>query len=843
MGHRHSSVAKATKGQKVLETIVSGWEATHEIAEGNFTFDDGKKLWSAYDLDGSGFLERGEGIAFFKDIYRRKMQVANSEQRNRLNKCIKNPDDLDRWATGCFTRMDKNQDGKIEWVEFFSTARNYQEERKKAIARMMITGYFRGWAEGLRTRIKVYRMALAEIETMEEKQATIESKKIRTLRRKFSQRMLEELKKENPNLPDIKKSSMYQVRQEDEGDSELLRRYERLQSFMDKKKVTAALKSPTGKFRKWVSMKNKLSVRRKPSTEALRELMAKSRARAQSEQTTQINLGFVTAMMDRIAARELIERKTCLLIIRKAKEILTKEQNVCRFTLKKDMRITIVGDLHGQIPDLLHIFHLNGLPGARNAYVFNGDWVDRGEILFPRSVFLNRGNHEAVDINDFSGFLDECKEKYDHQIYQEFNEAFASCPLATLINEKIFVVHGGLPRDDMMINELLTINRFITEVDYEHPDHCILADLIWSDPEEYMEGRIPNDRRGAGQLFGPDVLEVFMEMNDLSTVVRSHEAKQEGYEYLWGDSLITVFSASNYCGTQGNDGAILVYESDLKRKIITWNLSNTSQLASSGTHGRFNLRMSATKKSKGESVKSILTMKLAKLIQQSRLKLIEGFEKVSKSGLVKRSQWGIILKKELNLPKVPFLMFQKILGVPAYGVDGRIKGPIDYMQWMLQFNSERFNSTQMDEKEAKQVANMLEEDVKSPKDKATRNLSDLERFLSNHTTKITSLFRYFDFDGDGLVTEKDFKNGIQSMAEVYAESFTQKEIDALTKRIFVGNSSKNGISIDVFVQVLKQRDPALFYAVSSSPGSSHLSLSSIPVRELKKTEASAEKKK
>jgi len=60
---------------------------------------------------------------------------------------------------------------------------------------MRITGFFRGWAEGLRVRIKIYRWALAEIESREERKALYESKKQRELRKKFNRMMLKELKK------------------------------------------------------------------------------------------------------------------------------------------------------------------------------------------------------------------------------------------------------------------------------------------------------------------------------------------------------------------------------------------------------------------------------------------------------------------------------------------------------------------------------------------------------------------------------------------------------------------------------------------------------------------------
>jgi hypothetical protein len=68
-------------------------------------------------------------------------------------------------------------------------------------------------------------------------------------------------------------------------------------------------------------------------------------------------------------------------------------------------------------------------------------------------------------------------------------------------------------------------------------------------------------------FFGPDVTERFCATNGISLVVRSHECVPEGYQFAHDNRLLTVFSASRYCGRGTNRGAFLVFNSDLTHSI------------------------------------------------------------------------------------------------------------------------------------------------------------------------------------------------------------------------------------------------------------------------------------
>ena len=88
------------------------------------------------------------------------------------------------------------------------------------------------------------------------------------------------------------------------------------------------------------------------------------------------------------------------------------------------------------------------------------------KIKFPENFFLLRGNHESATINRQYGFYDECKRRYNVKIWKIFIECFNCLPVAAVIDDNIFCVHGGLSPDLIYINQLKGIVRPTDVPDY-----------------------------------------------------------------------------------------------------------------------------------------------------------------------------------------------------------------------------------------------------------------------------------------------------------------------------------------------------------------------------------------
>jgi len=256
---------------------------------------------------------------------------------------------------------------------------------------------------------------------------------------------------------------------------------------------------------------------------------------------------------------EIIKESEVKALCQKAMEILMEESNVQRV----DAPVTICGDIHGQFYDLMELFKVGGECPDTN-YLFLGDFVDRGfysvetfllllalKVRYPDRITLIRGNHESRQITQVYGFYDECLRKYGSvNVWRYCTEVFDYLSLSALIEDKVFCVHGGLSPSITTLDQIRVIDRK-QEVPHDGP----MCDLLWSDPED-IEGWGLSPR-GAGYLFGANVVKQFNHTNGLELIPRAHQLVMEGYKYMFDKSLVTVWSAPNYCYRCGNVAAIL----------------------------------------------------------------------------------------------------------------------------------------------------------------------------------------------------------------------------------------------------------------------------------------------
>jgi serine/threonine-protein phosphatase PP1 catalytic subunit len=130
-------------------------------------------------------------------------------------------------------------------------------------------------------------------------------------------------------------------------------------------------------------------------------------------------------------------------------------------------------------------------------------------------------------------------------------------PVAAIVADKIFCMHGGLSPELKSFEQVRKLQR-PTGV----PDTGLLCDLLWADPEQIV-GWGESDR-GVSYIFGPDVVDTFCKRFNIDLICRAHQVVEDGYEFFAGRRLVTIFSAPNYCGEFDNCGSMMAVDEGLK---------------------------------------------------------------------------------------------------------------------------------------------------------------------------------------------------------------------------------------------------------------------------------------
>eukprot|EP00056_Hartaetosiga_gracilis_P007744 m.111762 g.111762 ORF g.111762 m.111762 type:complete len:579 (-) comp12769_c0_seq2:26-1762(-) len=282
----------------------------------------------------------------------------------------------------------------------------------------------------------------------------------------------------------------------------------------------------------------------------------------------------------------------------------------------------VLGDLHGNLRDLQYFaaqFWRAGVDICPSDLLFLGDYVDRGphsteviayllalKVLYPKKVFLLRGNHELESVcgnvdyygeGSFRAQLSAMATRVGMgDALEETWDALMMCfdwmPLAATIDKNIFCCHAGLPRATMspaskkgekresILDRIRKLPRPLIEEEHiDGTDDCIAMDILWADPatsrEKHIMGKhglppgfaLNLERGGDACVFGEDAVAAFSKETNLNFVLRAHQPPNRGIRYQAGAKVITVFSSSHYCGM--NNSAALVVVSRDQLDIVT----------------------------------------------------------------------------------------------------------------------------------------------------------------------------------------------------------------------------------------------------------------------------------
>ncbi|XP_078265460.1 serine/threonine-protein phosphatase with EF-hands 1 isoform X4 [Rhinoraja longicauda] len=439
-------------------------------------------------------------------------------------------------------------------------------------------------------------------------------------------------------------------------------------------------------------------------------------------------------------------------LLLETKNILKKMPNINHLSTRYSKDITVCGDLHGKLDDLLLIFHKNGHPMPKKSYVFNGDFVDRGEnsveviiilfaffLIYPKDVHLNRGNHEDCVMNIRYGFKKEVLSKYKSQglkILQLFQDVFRWLPLATIIDSKVLVVHGGIS-DTTDLDFLASVER------------QRIADILWSDPRK-GDGCFPNTRRGGGCYFGEDVTEKMLRKYKLKLLIRSHECKQDGYEVCHNGKVITIFSASNYYAMGSNLGAYIKIGPDLVPHFVKYRVSKSTRKLT------LQQRVSVVEETALKDLREKLFTHQAEIITAFR------YFDPDRTGEISSSEWASAMHSALHL-NVPWRTLRPRLA------KNFANGKVDYLSTFKDLKFEqplKEVQTHLNEAMCRHRANL--EIIFGMISKSRTGLISMEEFqqtwklFSSHmnvhvdNSYVDDLARSIDFNNDGFIEFNEF---------------------------------------------------------------------------------------
>ncbi len=215
----------------------------------------------------------------------------------------------------------------------------------------------------------------------------------------------------------------------------------------------------------------------------------------------------------------------------------------------------VIGDLHGDLDSLNLILQKSRFIEAmeqkkESTLIFLGDYGDRGphsaevyyvvlklKLAFPGQVVLLRGNHEAP--RNLLGSPHDLPLQFRQRfgegwklVYEKTVALWAYLYNAVYVESRYLMVHGGVSPKISGLQDIAQARE---------DNKAVLEALLWSDPEENLQGTTFSPR-GAGELFGKNVTETVLEKLNAKVLIRGHESSDEGFKINHDGKVLTLFS-------------------------------------------------------------------------------------------------------------------------------------------------------------------------------------------------------------------------------------------------------------------------------------------------------------
>lgn len=605
--------------------------------------------------------------------------------------------------------------------------------------------------------------------------------------------------------------------------------------------------------------------------------------------TFPLTVNNISELVEAFKHKQHLHARYVLQLLGETWRLLRVLPNINEVSTCHSKEITICGDLHGQLEDLLLVFYKNGLPSVETPYVFNGDFVDRGkdsieillilfafQLVYPNDVHLNRGNHEDHIVNLRYGFTKEVLGKYrvhGKKILKLLQKIFSWLPLATVIDQKVLILHGGISdTTDLKLIAKLERNRYVSALrppkrqqalnsrdangrysggEWDHYSTVVrrrvrslthsnptasrheiqrrslqtystrtghnveeelrerrrwaglsascerihdlassdsdpdsgevletdaeewkqIVDMLWSDPMA-QDGCIPNEVRGGGCYWGPDVTQEVLNRHNLRLLIRSHECKQDGYEFCHNRKVLTIFSASNYYEVGSNRGAYIRLGPDLNPHVVQYQASRSTR--------ELTLRQSV-----GRTERSALRA-LREQVFAHKSDLISAYEEFDPehTGVISMKHWAVTTETVLQLGLPWRVLREQLVGGSTQD------GMINYNDWFREL-------ALMDPNTELAHTGLLET-------------------MYRHHSNLETIFRIIDTDHSGLISFEEFRQTWKLLSSHLKMDISDKAISDLAVSI---DFNKDGsIDINEFMEAFRLVDCSHAQILSSMNG-------------------------